>query len=136
MGATAIETVAVLMTDLVGSTAMADRLGPAAAEELRQEHFGLLRGALQRTGGREVKNLGDGLIVAFSSALSRWRALALPKRACASCWQWDFFVISTEVRGAPELRRQSDNAPYGQIMSAKGVRTRRHGCRAWSSAWP
>jgi class 3 adenylate cyclase len=68
MGATAIETVSVPMTDLVDSTAMADRLGPAAAEELRQEHFGPLRGALQRTGGRGVKGLGDGLIVAFSSA--------------------------------------------------------------------
>jgi tetratricopeptide (TPR) repeat protein len=56
------------MTDLVGSTAMADRVGPAAAEELRQEHFGLLRGALEQAGGREVKNLGDGLMVVFSSA--------------------------------------------------------------------
>jgi len=56
------------MTDLVGSTAMADRVGPEAAEVLRLEHFGLLRGAVERTGGREVKNLGDGLMVAFSSA--------------------------------------------------------------------
>jgi tetratricopeptide (TPR) repeat protein len=56
------------MTDLVGSTAMADRVGPEAAEELRQEHFGLLRGALEQAGGREVKNLGDGLMVVFSSA--------------------------------------------------------------------
>jgi adenylate cyclase len=60
--------VAVLMTDLVGSTAMADRVGPEAAEELRTEHFGLLRGTLERTAGREVKNLGDGLMVVFSSA--------------------------------------------------------------------
>ena len=60
--------VAVLMTDLVGSTAIADRVGPEAAEELRTEHFGLLRGALAGTGGREVKNLGDGLMVVFSSA--------------------------------------------------------------------
>ena len=51
MGATAIETVSVPMTDVVGSTAMADRLGLAAAGELRQEHFAPLRGALQRTGG-------------------------------------------------------------------------------------
>jgi class 3 adenylate cyclase/tetratricopeptide (TPR) repeat protein len=64
----ATETVTVLMTDLVGSTAMADRVGPAVAEELRAEHFGLLRGALERTGGREVKNLGDGLMVVFASA--------------------------------------------------------------------
>jgi class 3 adenylate cyclase len=56
------------MTDLVGSTAMADRVGPAAAESLRAEHFGLLRGALERSAGREVKNLGDGLMVVFDSA--------------------------------------------------------------------
>jgi hypothetical protein len=57
------------MTDLVGSTAMAERLGKAAAEELRAEHFGLLRGALERSGGREVKNLGDGLMTVFDSAI-------------------------------------------------------------------
>ena len=56
------------MTDLVDSTEMAERVGPEAAEGLRLEHFGLLRGALERTGGREVKNLGDGLMVVFSSA--------------------------------------------------------------------
>ncbi len=68
MSSTATEMVAVLMTDLVGSTAMADRVGPEAAEELRTEHFGLLRGALERSAGREVKNLGDGLMVVFDSA--------------------------------------------------------------------
>jgi len=68
MSSPATETVTVLMTDLVGSTAMADRVGPAAAEALRAEHFGLLRGALQRAAGREVKTLGDGLMVVFPSA--------------------------------------------------------------------
>jgi len=68
VSSTATETVSVLMTDLVGSTAIADRVGPEAAEKLRTEHFGLLRGALEGTGGREVKNLGDGLMVVFSSA--------------------------------------------------------------------
>lgn len=68
MSSRGTETVTVLMTDLVGSTAMADRLGPVVAEELRTEHFGLLRSALERTGGREVKNLGDGLMVVLTSA--------------------------------------------------------------------
>src|SRR5262249_17257723 len=62
------QTVSVLITDLVGSTAMADRLGPVASERLQSEHFELLRGALERSGGGEVKNLGDGLMVAFDSA--------------------------------------------------------------------
>jgi class 3 adenylate cyclase/tetratricopeptide (TPR) repeat protein len=68
VSSTATEMVAVLMTDLVGSTAMSDRVGPEAAEELRTEHFGLLRSALERSSGREVKNLGDGLMVVFASA--------------------------------------------------------------------
>ena len=68
MSGPATQMVVVLMTDLVGSTAIADRLGSVAAEELRTEHFELLRGALERTGGREVKNLGDGLMVVFDSA--------------------------------------------------------------------
>jgi class 3 adenylate cyclase len=68
MSPAATETLSVLMTDLVGSTAMAARVGPAAADELRSEHFELLRRALERTGGREVKNLGDGLMVVFDGA--------------------------------------------------------------------
>ena len=56
-----------VFTDLVDSTATAARLGPSAAEELRQTHFRLLRGAVAASGGTEVKNLGDGLMVMFPS---------------------------------------------------------------------
>jgi len=62
------ETVTVLFTDLAGSTELATRVGAAAAEELRREHFALLREAIAECGGREVKNLGDGLMVVFASA--------------------------------------------------------------------
>jgi class 3 adenylate cyclase len=56
-----------VFTDLVDSTATAARLGPDGAEELRQTHFRLLRGAVASSGGTEVKNLGDGLMVMYSS---------------------------------------------------------------------
>jgi class 3 adenylate cyclase/tetratricopeptide (TPR) repeat protein len=72
----ATQTVTVLFTDLVGSTELSSRLGPEATEALRQTHFGLLRGAIQTAGGTEVKNLGDGLMVAFTS-LSRALACAM-----------------------------------------------------------
>ncbi|MBX3287174.1 MAG: AAA family ATPase [Actinobacteria bacterium] len=55
-----------MFTDLVGSTALMSRVGEAAAEGLRREHFGVLRAAVAAHGGREVKNLGDGLMVVFS----------------------------------------------------------------------
>ena len=58
----------ILLTDLVGSTRLANSVGPARADELRKEHFELLRDAIVSSGGREVKNSGDGLMVAFASA--------------------------------------------------------------------
>jgi len=60
--------VAILFTDLVGSTEAASRLGEQGAEEFRQAHFALLREGIRDHGGTEVKNLGDGLMVAFASA--------------------------------------------------------------------
>ncbi len=63
-----VETVTILITDLVGSTGLETRIGPAAAEMLRKEYFGLLRSAVAQTGGREVKGTGDGLMVVFGSA--------------------------------------------------------------------
>ena len=62
-----VETVTILFTDLVGSTEMSSRVGPEAAEALRVEHFALLRESVAAASGREVKNLGDGLMVAFVS---------------------------------------------------------------------
>jgi class 3 adenylate cyclase/tetratricopeptide (TPR) repeat protein len=56
-----------MFTDLVDSTAISSRLGPEAADELRQTHFGLLRSAISAAEGNEVKTTGDGLMIAFAS---------------------------------------------------------------------
>src|SRR6202011_5343421 len=61
-------TVTLLFTDQVGSTETLQRLGDEEGERLRRAHFGLLREAAGMHGGEEVKNLGDGLMVAFGSA--------------------------------------------------------------------
>src|SRR6476660_5512526 len=63
-------TITVVFTDLVGSTELLSRVGEARADELRREHFGLLRAAMAAHGGREVKNLGDGLMVVFDGVAS------------------------------------------------------------------
>ncbi len=62
-------TVTLLFTDQVGSTKTLQRLGDEEGERLRRAHFGLLREAAAMHGGEEVKNLGDGLMVAFVSAV-------------------------------------------------------------------
>ena len=62
-------TVTLLFTDQVGSTETLQSLGDEEGERLRRAHFGLLREAAAMHGGEEVKNLGDGLMVAFLSAV-------------------------------------------------------------------
>ena len=66
--AESVELATILLTDLVGSTRLASSVGPVRADQLREEHFELLRDAIASCGGKEVKNTGDGLMVAFSSA--------------------------------------------------------------------
>jgi class 3 adenylate cyclase len=66
--AESVELATILLTDLVGSTRLATSIGPVRADQLREEHFGLLRDAIASSGGKEVKNTGDGLMMAFPSA--------------------------------------------------------------------
>ena len=66
--AESVELATILVTDLVGSTRLATSVGPTRADQLREEHFALLREAIAAHEGREGKNTGDGLMVAFSSA--------------------------------------------------------------------
>jgi class 3 adenylate cyclase len=66
-GVSSTVAVTLVFTDLVGSTAIGTSLHPEETERLRQAHFAVLREAVVATAGAEVKNLGDGLMVAFSS---------------------------------------------------------------------
>jgi class 3 adenylate cyclase/tetratricopeptide (TPR) repeat protein len=61
-------TAIVLFTDLVGSTELRSGLGEDAAEELRRTHDRLVGDAITASGGRLVKNLGDGVMATFSGA--------------------------------------------------------------------
>jgi len=74
-------TVTLLFTDLVDSTGVLQRLGEEGAEQFRRAHFRLLREAVAAHAGQEVKNLGDGLMVAFGSALDATRCAIAMQQA-------------------------------------------------------
>jgi class 3 adenylate cyclase len=61
-------TVAMLFTDFVGSTRLVERLGDREAHRVLRRQFELLRAAVREHSGREVKSLGDGLMVVFEVA--------------------------------------------------------------------
>lgn len=128
-----LEQVAVVFTDLVGSTSLLDRLGEDAAHKLRRRHFGLLRQAIRDHGGNEVKSLGDGLMVTFECAraavdcgVAMQRAVAADEDeldlrigiACGEtlCEEGDYF-------GRPVIlaRRLCDAAETGGLVVSQQV---------------
>jgi hypothetical protein len=64
----------ILFTDLESSTALTQRVGDEAAQEVLRGHNTAVRGALDANGGREVKHTGDGIMASFPSAVSAVQA--------------------------------------------------------------
>lgn len=75
---------AVLFTDLVGSTAMTSRLGDELAQALVRQHDSIVRAALGEHGGTLVKHTGDGAMASFPSVSAALRAALDVQRAAAS----------------------------------------------------
>ncbi len=57
--------VTVLFTDIAGSTAMTQALGDAGAQQAVRAHNRIVREALSRNAGKEVKHTGDGIMASF-----------------------------------------------------------------------
>ena len=58
----------IFFTDMSGSTALTHQLGDARAQELLRVHDMIIRDALRRHGGTEIKHTGDGIMASFGSA--------------------------------------------------------------------
>lgn len=67
---------ALLFTDIVGSTATAARQGDLAWMDRLSEHYDAARHALERWGGVEVETTGDGQLAVFESPARALRCAA------------------------------------------------------------
>ncbi len=71
---------ALVFTDVIGSTALGVRLGDEAMDPVRQAHFEAARALRKRHGGHEIKTIGDAFMIAFHDAPAAMDfALALQK---------------------------------------------------------
>jgi DNA-binding NarL/FixJ family response regulator len=71
----------ILVTDIVGSTAIAERIGDRAWSELLADYYEAVLDELHAAGGREVDTSGDGLLAWFDTPAPAIRcALALHDR--------------------------------------------------------
>ena len=60
---------ALVFTDVVGSTALGNRLGNEAMNQVRRAHFSRGRELVKTHEGYEIKTIGDSFMVAFRTAL-------------------------------------------------------------------
>jgi predicted ATPase/class 3 adenylate cyclase len=82
-GALVTQTLTFLFTDIEGSTALLQRLGPAYAEVLA-DHHDLIRAAIAAHEGREIDTQGDAFFVVFSSPSACVAAAIQMQRALVS----------------------------------------------------
>jgi len=73
--------VALLFSDLTGSTALYSRTGDAIAFRIVQDHFDLLRETIERFEGAIVKTIGDAVMAAFLDEMQALRAALAMQRA-------------------------------------------------------
>ena len=74
-------TVTILFSDMVDYAGTTERIGDQASLRRLHEHHRIVRQALQRYGGREVKVQGDGFMIAFSGAARAMRCAIEIQRA-------------------------------------------------------
>ncbi len=63
-----VATLAIVFTDLLGSTVLGEELRDEAMNEVRWAHFAQSRELIRKFEGREIKTIGDSFMVAFRSA--------------------------------------------------------------------
>jgi adenylate cyclase len=129
------QTATILVTDLVASTELRARVGEEEAERLRRVHDALLRAAVEGSGGRVVKGLGDGVLASFAgaadalaAAIAIQRGIARHRRRHPAHPLWvrigvssgDVSVEDGDVFGTPviEASRLCAAAEGGAILAA------------------
>jgi len=73
-----------MFTDIVGSTALAGQLGDQRFHELLTAHNVVIREALNRHAGTEVKHTGDGILASFASVSQGLECAMAIQRAFAA----------------------------------------------------
>ena len=71
-----VANVVLLFSDLTGSTALYSEIGDAAAFRVVDDHFDVLRRAIEDEGGTLIKTMGDAVMASFLDLSAAFRATA------------------------------------------------------------
>jgi class 3 adenylate cyclase/mannose-6-phosphate isomerase-like protein (cupin superfamily) len=126
-------TLATLMfTDLVDSTALANRLGDSAWRTLLSDYFESVRNDLDRFHGREVKTTGDGMLATFEGPAQAVQGAAAIRQSAnkqelhvrAAVHVGEVDVVGSDLRGVAvhEAARIMETADNDEILVSETTR--------------
>jgi class 3 adenylate cyclase len=101
-------TVTILFSDIAGSTALNERLGDERWMERLHEHNAHVREQLAAHGGYEVKNQGDGFMLAFGSALDGLRCAIAIQRALSAVEASDRLAVRIGLHTGEAIHEDDD----------------------------
>jgi pimeloyl-ACP methyl ester carboxylesterase len=102
---------AVLFTDIVGSTGFTARLGDHEAHEVVRHHNNIVREALAETRGREIKHTGDGIMASFPAVSAALACAARIQAAVAGAVTADHgeaLVVRMGINAGEPLSEDDD----------------------------
>ena len=99
-----VSQVALLFTDLRGSTALYERVGDATAYNIVREHFALLAAIVRDHDGAVVKTIGDAVMASFADPAQAVRAaLAMQAAIGSSAHTGRDIVLKVGVHAGPSV---------------------------------
>ncbi|MBM3950436.1 MAG: adenylate/guanylate cyclase domain-containing protein [Rhodospirillales bacterium] len=94
----ASQVVTVMFTDMVGSTALTQTRGQQVAQQVVRAHNRIVRQALTRFHGREIKHTGDGIMASFAQASSAVdAAIQIQKDTLAHCRDYPDLPLQLKI---------------------------------------
>src|SRR5262249_12713474 len=128
-----VVTATILFTDIVGSTEHQALIGQREWSRLTDQHDAMIRAALTRHRGHEIKTTGDGFLATFDAAASALRCAAEILAAAEAIrlkLRAGGHTAEVEVRGDDRVgravsivRRIPDLAAPGQVLVSETVRS-------------
>jgi class 3 adenylate cyclase len=98
----------ILFTDMEGSTSLTQRLGDARAMEVLRTHDRIVREALGRHGGSEVKHTGDGLMGSFPSVIGAIESAVQIQRRLAEAGDRDQLRVRIGMSAGEPVTERND----------------------------
>jgi class 3 adenylate cyclase len=127
-----VQTMTVLFTDIVASTAHQARVGPREWSQLADQHDAMVRARLNRHRGHEVKTTGDGFLATFDATgravhcaeeiLASAKAIGLDLRAGVHTGEVEIRGDDLGGLAVTVAKRVCDLAEPSQVLVSETVR--------------